>query len=471
MATGASCAARASTSSMVLPAFLMPMAVSTGFGTSTTAEVFPASCFPGFLQPPASRARSSRACTRGRIASPPRRSRLVEPGYGSGWEGQISTVARLRSARVLGVGGLLSRHLPDHEARPAQLDMAGRVMACLEEGTRLVVEAGTGTGKTLAYLVPAVLSDLKLVISTGTHTLQEQIVTRDIPLLGRVLDTELQVACMKGIGNYLCLRRLHERRRLENLMVPDPLWLRLEAWSRTTGTGDRGELEGLPDDAPLWAEVSPTTDTRIGPRCAFYDDCFVTAMRRRAAAARIVVVNHHLLLADLVLRATFPDAGVIPPYEALILDEAHSIEDIATTFFGRGISNERCATLVRDLRRAAVLEDDRGLLAQADHVLESSAELFHLLSGALPVAASARPRATGSASAARRSKAICSSPTSCWTRPSRPSSCTSSASPASEARSWPAWPAGRRRCGRRWPCSPRSPNGATSSGPSSGDGV
>jgi ATP-dependent DNA helicase DinG len=292
---------------------------------------------------------------------------------------------------VLGRAGLLSRALPPgsaFEARPAQLEMARRVRACLEQGEegRLVVEAGTGTGKTLAYLLPAVLSDLKVVISTGTRTLQEQIATRDVPLLSRALGVDLDAALMKGIGNYLCLRRLSERRRLETPLDPDPHLALIERWASGTETGDRAELPGLPDDAAIWPEVSPTPETRLGLRCPFYEDCFITAMRRRAAAARIVVVNHHLLLADLALRSAFPDAAVIPAHEALVLDEAHSVEEIATGFFGRGVSTERFVTLARDLRRAAQLEQppDDNLARMADRVLSSSAELVHLLLEELP---------------------------------------------------------------------------------------
>ena len=292
--------------------------------------------------------------------------------------------------QILGEGGLLSRALDgasSFEARPAQLEMARQVMCCLDhddDAERLVVEAGTGTGKTLAYLASTVLSGLKVVISTGTHTLQEQIVSRDIPLLTRALGVELRVACMKGIGNYLCLRRFEERRRLESLLAPDPHLARIERWAASTETGDRAELD-LPDAAPIWAEVSPTPETRLGTRCPRYEDCFITSMRRRAAAARIVVVNHHLLLADMALRSAYPDAGVIPTYEALVLDEAHEVEQIATGFFGRGVSTDRFVGLARDLRRAAQLERpvDDNLARMADRVLESSAELFHILADEL----------------------------------------------------------------------------------------
>lgn len=300
--------------------------------------------------------------------------------------------------QVLGRGGLISQRLGgDYEVRAAQLAMARQVLRCLEGGDRLVVEAGTGTGKTLAYLVPAVLSGQKVVISTGTKTLQEQIFQKDIPLLLGALGLELPVACMKGISNYLCLRRLAEARRasrgLAGLLIPDPLLVRIEQWAAQTQSGDRAELTDLPDDSPLWAEVSPTPETRLGRTCPYFDDCFVTAMRREAAAAKIVVVNHHLLLADLSLRAAYPEASVIPAYEALILDEAHQVEGIATTFFGRNTSSERINTVARDARRAAQLEDDDRAVTMADHLQEGAAELFHLLYKHLPeLTDSAPPR-------------------------------------------------------------------------------
>jgi len=293
--------------------------------------------------------------------------------------------------QVLGAGGRLSQVLggtSSFEARPAQLQMAHEVLRCLDRPDdvgHLVVEAGTGTGKTLAYLLPGVLCGLKVVVSTGTHTLQEQIVSHDVPLLARALGLELHVACMKGISNYLCLRRFDERRRLDGPLAPDPELARIQRWASTTETGDRAELQGLPDTSPIWSEVSPTVETRLGPRCPRHEDCFVTAMRRRAAAADIVVVNHHLLLADLALRSTFPEAGVIPAYEALILDEAHEVEQVATGFFGRGVSTDRFVTLARDLLRTAQLErpPDDHLGRMAERLLETSAELFHVLAGEL----------------------------------------------------------------------------------------
>ncbi len=303
-----------------------------------------------------------------------------------------------QAAAILGPEGLLAARLRGaYEPRPAQLAMARAVARCLEDESKLVVEAGTGTGKTLAYLVPAVLSGRKVVISTGTKTLQEQIFHRDLPALLEVLEAELPVACMKGISNYLCLRRLDEARRCPQL-ISDPHLERLLRWAGETASGDRAELAELPDSSPLWGEVSPTPETRIGPRCRFFEDCFVTRMRRAAAAAQVVVVNHHLLLADLALRSQHPAATVLPSFEALIIDEAHQLEAIATAFFGQSASSGKLTTLARDQQRAALLHDDPRLDRLARHLAEASAELFYLLEEELPArAACASPsgRATG----------------------------------------------------------------------------
>lgn len=287
-------------------------------------------------------------------------------------------------AEILGGGGLLSARLPSYEARPPQLALARAVLETLERGGRLVAEAGTGTGKTLAYLVPAVLSGLKVVISTGTKTLQEQLRDKDIPLVRDLLAEELEVACMKGLSNYLCLRRFDELRRMPGLFL-DVERAALERWAARTERGDRAELAELPDGSPLWAAVASSPETRVGPRCPRFEDCFVTRMRREAQSARIVVVNHHLLLADLALRSVHPSAAVIPAYEALILDEAHGIESIATSFFSRSISSGELVTLCRDVERTALYAGAApATLRLARQLQETSAELFHVLSEELP---------------------------------------------------------------------------------------
>jgi ATP-dependent DNA helicase DinG len=260
-------------------------------------------------------------------------------------------------AGVLGPGGLLNAAFPGYEHRPAQLAMSERIARALAEDESLLVEAGTGTGKTLAYLIPAILSGRKTIVSTATKTLQEQIARVDLPRLSRVLPRPFRFAVMKGLGNYVCRRRLELFERQTSL-VPDPTFVRLRRFVDETRTGDRADVPDLPDDSPTWREISSAPETRLGSRCPHHDRCFVTAMRRAGAEADLVITNHHLFFADLALRAAWPDAEVLPPYEAVIFDEAHQLEDIAAEFFGTHVSSQRLQGLARDLGRARV--DDRG---------------------------------------------------------------------------------------------------------------
>jgi ATP-dependent DNA helicase DinG len=275
-----------------------------------------------------------------------------------------SEAMRREIRQILGPGGAAAAVLPGYEARGGQLAMAERIAGAIENDERLLVEAGTGTGKTLAYLVPALLSGRKTVVSTGTKTLQDQIASVDLPRLAQILaaagraDLGPDAAVMKGLGNYVCRRRLSERDRQRRL-VADPELDRLLAFAETSATGDRAELTDLADEAPLWGEIAATPETRIGARCAFFESCFVTAMRRRAAAARLIIVNHHLFFADLALRARWPEAQVLPPYEVVIFDEAHQIEDVATEFFGVHASTQRLFALARDLARETGVSSSR----------------------------------------------------------------------------------------------------------------
>lgn len=277
---------------------------------------------------------------------------MIGPAAGDALRRQMRQEIR----RILGPGGAAAAVLPGYEARGGQLAMAERIADAIENDERLLVEAGTGTGKTLAYLVPALLSGRKIVVSTGTKTLQDQIAAVDLPRLAQIFaaagrsDLGPDAAVMKGLGNYVCRRRLTERDR-QGRLVADPELDRLLGFVESSPTGDRAELTDLADEAPLWSEVAATPETRIGPRCAFFESCFVTAMRRRAAAARLVIVNHHLFFADLALRTRWPDAQVLPPYEVVIFDEAHQIEDVATEFFGVHASTQRLFGLARDLAR------------------------------------------------------------------------------------------------------------------------
>lgn len=249
--------------------------------------------------------------------------------------------------------GLLARAVPGYEPRAAQLEMARAVERALRRDSTLLVEAGTGTGKTLGYLIPALLSGKRVVISTGTKTLQDQIVQRDLPLLAAHWPEPIAAAAMKGLQNYLCLRRYEEFRSSPGAVIGAsarqlPL---IERFRETSQTGDRAELAELDKDAAIWPEVASSSDTRIGARCKYFEQCFVTRMRRNAEAARLIVVNHHLFFADLALRGPHVP-GIIPAYDAVIFDEAHMIEDVATDFFGVSVSALKLEVLMRDAQRA-----------------------------------------------------------------------------------------------------------------------
>jgi ATP-dependent DNA helicase DinG len=258
---------------------------------------------------------------------------------------------------LLGPGGALSRTLPGYEPRPPQLQMAERVEDALAHGRALVVEAGTGTGKTLAYLLPAARSGLKTVVSTATKTLQEQLLEKDVPLL-RGLGVQARFAFLKGRQNYLCLLRYEQFHRAPTFAVREEasFFSRIEAWAETTETGDRAELLDLPENLASWRDLSASADQCTGQKCPHYDRCFVFRMRRIAADADVIVVNHHLFFADLSLRSSSAgDAGaaVLPRYDAVVFDEAHAVEDVATEHFGSSLSSFRVSELARDALKAA----------------------------------------------------------------------------------------------------------------------
>lgn len=259
----------------------------------------------------------------------------------------------MRARELLDEGGPLAAAIAGYERREAQLTMADHVEDAIEHEGVALIEAGTGTGKTLAYLVPAILSGKKVVVSTGTRNLQDQIMEQDLPLLARHLGVPFQAACMKGLTNYLCRRRYRALLASADADRPD-LARRLPMlmdWVERTDTGDRAELAQLSEGDPAWGAVQSAPDTRIGARCSHYEECFVTAMRRRAEKAQIVVVNHHLFFADLATRGPH-GGGVLPDYEAVIFDEAHQVEDVATRFFGVSVSLPQIEKLVRDAERA-----------------------------------------------------------------------------------------------------------------------
>jgi len=256
--------------------------------------------------------------------------------------------------------GQLASSVPGYERREGQQQMAAAVAALIENGGTLLAEAGTGTGKTLAYLVPAILGRQRLLISTGTKNLQEQIFFKDVPALREALGVPFTATLMKGRANYLCLHRWQIYRdsvegnattggRLidsgDHVLLPV-----IDEWLQRTETGDRAELADLPEDLPAWREISAEASSCLGSECPRHADCFVTLMRQRAAESDVVIVNHHLLCADAAVRHS-AYGEVIPASPVLVIDEAHQLEDVATQYFGVAVSNFRIDDLVRDTLR------------------------------------------------------------------------------------------------------------------------
>ncbi len=258
-----------------------------------------------------------------------------------------------RVRQLLGPDGPLAQALPGYEQRAGQLAMAEAVADALSEQRVLLCEAGTGTGKTMAYLLPALLSGRKVIVSTATRALQEQIFFKDIPVVARAFGLEPRVALMKGVSNYLCRRRFAEFRASPESLRPAHAksLATIEAWAFESETGDLAELAALDEEDPVRLQVASSSETRVGAACEHYESCYVTNMKREAEAAQLVVVNHHLFFADLALRGPHP-ARVLPDYEAVIFDEAHQIEDVATEFFSVRVSSLRLTRLLSDMERA-----------------------------------------------------------------------------------------------------------------------
>ena len=242
-----------------------------------------------------------------------------------------------------GVGGALEECLQGFAPRPEQLDMAREIAGAISSARNLVIEAGTGTGKTLAYLVPALLSGRQVIISTGTRTLQDQLFHRDLPMVGAALGRPVRVELLKGRSNYLCLYRLDSvEDGFEGPVTghdTDAI-RRLRQWAGRTESGDISECEGIAEDSSLWPRVTSTTDNCLGSRCARFEDCHVVAARQSAREADLVVVNHHLLMADLTMK----EEGVgdlLPAVDVAIVDEAHRFPDVAQGFFNRSLGSGR----------------------------------------------------------------------------------------------------------------------------------
>ena len=252
-------------------------------------------------------------------------------------------------SEVLGPDGLLSKHIESFSHRPQQLEMAERVEQILADGGVLITEAGTGTGKTFAYLVPALLSGLKVIISTGTKNLQDQLYHRDLPLVKEALAVPASVALLKGRSNYLCIHRMEnalQEGRLRSRELVDQL-MEVRDWSGKTKIGDIAELSSIPEDSTIWPVITSTVDNCLGAECQSYSTCHLVEARRRAQEADLVVVNHHLLCADFALK----DEGfgeLLPEADCFIVDEAHQLPETASNFFGVNITGRQLLELARD---------------------------------------------------------------------------------------------------------------------------
>jgi ATP-dependent DNA helicase DinG len=292
---------------------------------------------------------------------------------------------------------VLARTHPAYEFRRGQLQMAQAVEQALEEKRHLIVEAGTGTGKTLAYLMPVIRSGKRVIISTGTKNLQEQLFYKDIPFLEQALfgatggktetSRRLSVCYMKGRNNYLCRKKLYDLTDQPVLSGLEEIeqYRAIAAWEKTTGTGDRAELAELPETSALWHKIDARSEACIGQKCSEWERCFITEMRRRGMESDIIIVNHHLFFADLAIKLQAegaPDAGILPDAAAVIFDEAHELEDVAGNYFGISVSNLRVEDLARDVEVS--LQHNRMLSASLSGALGSLRERSQFFFSLLP---------------------------------------------------------------------------------------
>ena len=269
-----------------------------------------------------------------------------------------AAIKPLTVRQFFGRKGLLSEWHPNYEFREGQLAMAEAAEAAIAEKKHLIVEAGTGTGKTLAYLVPALLSGKRVVISTGTKNLQEQLFFKDIPFLEQHLGP-LRACYMKGRGNYACRQKIYDA---ENEPVLDGLeeiadFRIIREWEKTTETGDRAEIKSLPENSTAWAKMDARSDLCSGQKCPQFERCFITKMHQKAQESDLIIVNHHLFFADLAVKGGpmggEGGAGIIPDYGAVIFDEAHDVEDVAGQYFGTTVSSYQFDELTRDVANLA----------------------------------------------------------------------------------------------------------------------
>ncbi len=290
-------------------------------------------------------------------------------------------IGYVNSTDVLGSDGPLARRVPGFQSRVGQREMAARIEDTLAGAGVFVAESGTGTGKTFAYLVPALLSGKKVLVSTGTRHLQDQIFHRDLPLVRAALGRPVSVALLKGRSNYLCLYRLEQA---QETGARSAEFERVRAWAMHTRSGDIAETEGVSEDSDIWPQVTSSAENCLGSRCSHYDSCYVKRAREQALAAEVVVVNHHLFFADLALREE-GFGRLLPGVEAVIFDEAHQLPDIASAFFGLSFSSHQLFGLCRDVQ----LEEHRGRsgvaqLSEFVRALEKATADFRLSFGVTP---------------------------------------------------------------------------------------
>src|SRR5216683_1814229 len=298
-------------------------------------------------------------------------------------------------------GGILSRSSLAFEHRRGQYDMARAIEKAFHEKRHLIVETGTGTGKTLAYLLPALRMarerQQRIIISTGTKNLQEQLFFKDVPFLESLLGP-LKVCYMKGRSNYLCRHKLYALRDspLLNGLEEIEQFHSMIAWEKTTETGDRAELNALPESSPLWHKLDARTEACLGQSCPDWERCFVTNMRRKALESDIVIVNHHLFFADLSIKqqaANAPDAGILPEAAAVIFDEAHELEEVASNYFGIGLSNQRVDELIRDVD--LMLKAKKASTSAIESACATLKERSRMFFAILPAETSGLPAGTG----------------------------------------------------------------------------
>ena len=283
-------------------------------------------------------------------------------------------------ASVFSATGALAQVVPSFRARQGQLEMAEAIQKVIKNQSVIVAEAGTGTGKTFAYLVPALLSGGKVIISTGTKTLQDQLFGRDIPTVRDALKVPVTVALLKGRANYVCHHHLERARDDGRLPTRDDVMhlARIESFARITTTGDRADLSEVPENAGVWPLVTSTRDNCLGSQCTHYDKCFVMKARKQALEADVVVVNHHLFFADVMLREESV-AELLPACNTVIFDEAHQLPETASLFFGQSVSTTQLTDLARDARiEAATSAKDFPALPVAANVMEKAARDLRL---------------------------------------------------------------------------------------------